>query len=211
MMFRAAWTRAPRTNQGKHIYRPMPPTKPKSKAWLALHEAHLIISHEQIPHQPVKMPTARDPNSQPTSMKFLGYDRTTKVYKYRDDKDGSVWQAHRKKLYGELKPYGYRPLDFTQLRWEKKTPRTNLYLVHPRREVYVPNGTVRNGLMLGVIWEHDYDEGWDVFVDHWPSHLVRRPRAREEEVRADAEGGPVEERKGRRATVEDADEDETTC
>lgn len=161
------------------------------------------------------MPTKPDPNSQLTGMAYFSYDRKTKVHKYRDDKDGSVWQTHPKKRYGELKPYGDRPLDSTEIIWgpdkgpDRPPPRTNLYVVHPQLEVYVPNGTRKNGVELGAIWKHDYDEGWDVFVYHWPSHLVRRPRARGE-CKQEAESGPAKERKDRRATVEVGDENEAT-
>lgn len=144
------------------------------------------------------MPTNPEINRHLTSMTLLGYDRKTRVYKYRDDRDGSVWQTHPKKIYGELKPYCHQPLHDTEHRppWDEKNPKrtwTNLYLVDPDHEVYVPDGTRgKKARMLGVVWEHDYDEGWDVFVDHWPDHLVRRTRiSGEPEPDAEKRGGTL--------------------
>ncbi|KAJ9165497.1 hypothetical protein NKR19_g282 [Coniochaeta hoffmannii] len=114
-----------------------------------------------------------------TTMTLLCYDQRLKVYVYQDDANGNTWKTHPKRRYGELVPSNRQVWDYdSQLRprpdlGEHPKPRTwrNIYLTDPRYEVYTPNGMRKKGAMLGIIWRHDHDEGWDVLVDHWPAHL----------------------------------------
>jgi len=130
-----------------------------------------------IRDEPSKMSTV-------TTMTLLCYDQRLKVYVYQDDANGNTWKTHPKRRYGELVPSNRQVWDYdSQLRprpdlGEHPKPRTwrNIYLTDPRYEVYTPNGMRKKGAMLGIIWRHDHDEGWDVLVDHWPAHLVRRMR-----------------------------------